>query len=91
MLTSPLYELAIKRRGAKIAKKPVGDTTVYPYSCIGLLVASFDGVLRCGTGSLISKNLILTAASNILDKETQRIATSVKFVLNLKGQQGDIF
>lgn len=90
-MISPLYELALKKRGLKNIKKSVSDSSTYPYSCIGLLIVYFDDVLKCGTGSLIGKNLILTAASNIFDKETQKIATSLKFVLHLNGQKGHIF
>lgn len=72
-------------------KKRVEDLSVYPYSCIGLLLVYFDQILKCGTGSLIGKNLILTAASNIFERESQRLATSIKFVLGVDGQNGQIY
>ena len=43
---------------------------MYPYSCIGLLEVRINDKIVYGTGSLIGKNTIITAASNIYDKET---------------------
>lgn len=51
----------------------------------------FDGVVKCGTGSLIGKKLVITAASNVFDRENQKLASSVKFVLNVQKKYGEVF
>lgn len=54
----------------KAIKKKLVLPSVYPYSCIGLLLITFKERFCCGTGFLVGRNLIMTAASNIYDKET---------------------
>jgi V8-like Glu-specific endopeptidase len=42
--------------------------SVYPYSCVGLLIVEFKGGVIYRNGFLIGNNLVMTAASNIFDK-----------------------
>lgn len=72
-------------------KKRVSDPTVYPYSCIGLLIINFNENIVYATGSLIGKNVVFTAASNVYDRATSTHASKIQFVLNINGQKGDVY
>lgn len=46
---------------------------MYPYNCIGLICANQSGKKFNATGSLLSSNIVLTAAHTILAVEKGRI------------------
>ena len=58
-----------KKNYQKQSKSKTLETSVYPCSCVGLIIAHFDEHINYASGSLIGKNLILTAASNIYRRE----------------------
>ena len=42
--------------------------SVYPYSCIGMVVVEFKTGVVYRSGFLVGNNLVMTAATNIFDK-----------------------
>lgn len=58
----------------------VENTKVLPYSAIGLLVMTFGEKSYIGTGAVIGKNVILTAAHNLYDANEGIEASTVTFL-----------
>ena len=42
--------------------------SVYPYSCIGMVIVEFKSGIVYRSGFLVGNNLVMTAATNIFDK-----------------------
>ena len=75
----------------KLEKQMVSDTGVYPYTCIVLLLIYFDNELLYRNGCMIDQGIVLTAASNIYDKQQRKHANLIQAVLNIDGNKGDVF
>ena len=62
----------------------VDDTTVFPYSATGMVLATFGDEVRTGTGAMIGKKLALTVAHLVYDAELGW-ADMVAFIPGKKG------
>lgn len=75
---SELWFVHDQYRGMK-PTKPVSLN--YPASAIGLLISHFDAdVVQYGTATLVHRNIIVTAASNVYKRETGLEAKSIVFI-----------
>jgi V8-like Glu-specific endopeptidase/GTP-binding protein EngB required for normal cell division len=77
-------ERAFQRAGHDVRAK-VKSTTKLPYSAIGLLVMTFDNGTYIGTGAVVGKNIILTAAHNLYSHE---ISSEPRIIRFLPGENG---
>jgi len=55
------------------------------------LIIHFEEHKHYATGSLIGKNIILTAASNIYNKDLGRFAERIQFVLGVNKGKGIVY
>ncbi len=60
-------------------RTPVADTTQYPYSAIGKVVATFGSSVSSATGVVIAKNTVLTAA-HVIFSQTVGWPDSIVFI-----------
>lgn len=60
----------------------------YPYSCVGYLSIKFKSGVYGGTGCLIGKNYIITAAKNLYHRKFREMATDIWFFPGLMGNIG---
>jgi proteasome lid subunit RPN8/RPN11 len=49
------------------------EYSMYPYNCIGLICGNYSGKKIYATGSLLSSNIVLTAANTILSVEKDKM------------------
>lgn len=77
--------------GENIILKRLFQSSIYPYSCIGLIIVSFKDRCSFGTGCLIGPNIVFTAASNVYQKETDEQPAVIRFVLGINERAGDVY
>ena len=65
--------------------------SVYPYSCVGMVVVEFRSGVVYRSGFLVGINLVMTAATNIFDKENMEIADKISFALNVIDNKCDMY
>jgi V8-like Glu-specific endopeptidase len=81
-------ERAFQRAGHDVRAR-VESTKKLPYSAIGLLVMTFDNGTYIGTGAVVGRNIILTAAHNLYFHE---ISSEPRIIRFLPGENdGDSF
>lgn len=69
--------------GEKPILKKQFQSSTYPYSCIGLIIVSYEDRCVIGSGCLIGPSLVLTAASNVYHKDTDQHPQMIRFVLGI--------
>jgi V8-like Glu-specific endopeptidase len=90
----PLYEEldlsyyckeAVLMKSGQDRRRPVPDTTIYPFSAHGRLVLAFNWYTLYASGTLIISRYVLTAAHNIYSCRFGKEADSIDFIHALNG------
>ena len=72
--------------GEQIESVPINKMNTLPHRHIGALISvGPGGIIQYGTGTLISKDLVLTCASVIYNKEHQAFYPKIIFYPKLSG------